>query len=65
LIPIYTTWKKKTHFVENINDIRLQIYKEIIPSAIGSPLKPKIYCGPRPKTTHFIPLAKNICKYTG
>jgi hypothetical protein len=46
--------------------MRLQIYKEIITSAIGRqskklqfiPLKPKIYSGPRPKTTHFVPLAK-------
>jgi hypothetical protein len=66
LIPNYTTWKKKTNFVKNSYDIRLQIYKEFIPSAIGRqskilqfiPLKPKIYSGPRPITTHFVPLAK-------
>jgi hypothetical protein len=35
MIPNYTTWKKKSHFVENIYDTRLQIYNESIPSAIG------------------------------
>jgi hypothetical protein len=45
----------------------------MIPSAIGRQskklqfiqLKPKIYSDPRPKTTHFISLAKNPCDYTG
>jgi hypothetical protein len=68
-----TTWKKKTHFVENKYDIRLQIYNEIIPTTIVRQskklqfilLKPKIYGGPRPNTTHFVPLAKITCEYTG
>jgi hypothetical protein len=39
LIPNYTTWKKKTHFVKNIYVITLQIYHEIIPCATVRQLK--------------------------